>query len=95
MDRTESDSPRRKLSNGGLGIGAILLVRRQSDVLSAYTGGPIQLYLAEYEIAEIQQQQISSLKTRIDIVTLAAKKWSHHTLVHTPVTTRLAGLCIH
>ena len=44
MAKADLDSPRRELSNGGLGIVVALLVRWQIDFLSVYTGGPIQLY---------------------------------------------------
>ena len=44
IDPADLNSPRRELSNGGLGIVVALLVRWQIVFLSAYTGGPIQLY---------------------------------------------------
>ena len=45
MDRRESDSTRRELSNGGLESVVTLLVHRQIIFLCASTGGPIQLYI--------------------------------------------------
>ena len=45
MYKADQDSPRQELSNGGLEIVVTLLVRRQIDFLSDYTGGPIQPYL--------------------------------------------------
>ena len=43
MDRTESDSPRRELSNGGLESVVTLLVRWQINYSCASTGKAIQL----------------------------------------------------
>ena len=42
--KADLDSPRRELSNGGLGIAVTLLVRWQIIFVCASTGGPIQLY---------------------------------------------------
>ena len=43
LNQSDLDSPRRELSNGGIGIVVTLLVRWQIDFLLDYTGGPIQL----------------------------------------------------
>ena len=47
MDRRESDSPRRELTNGGLESVIVIapLVRWQIDFLSARIERPIQLYI--------------------------------------------------
>ena len=37
--------------------------------------GAHQSYLAEYDLVDIQRQQTSSLKTRIEILTIAARNW--------------------
>ena len=50
MTHTYLGSPRRELSNGGLGILVALLVRRQIIFLCVSTGGPIQLYFYTYSI---------------------------------------------
>ena len=44
MDWTESGSPRRELSNGGLESVVTLLVRWQIDYSCAFPGKAIQLY---------------------------------------------------
>ena len=44
MDRTEPDSPRRELSNGGLESVVTLLVCWQNNYSCASTGSAIQLY---------------------------------------------------
>ena len=46
MDRTESDSPRRELSNGGLESVVTLLVRWQINYSCASPGKAIQLYFS-------------------------------------------------
>ena len=43
INQADLDSPRQKLSNGGLGIVVALLVRSGNNLLCACTGGPIQL----------------------------------------------------
>ena len=45
LDQAGLDSPRRELSNAGLGIVVPLLVRWQINSVWASTGGSIQLYL--------------------------------------------------
>ena len=45
IDQADLDSPRRELSNGGLGIVVALLVRWGINFLSARIGHPIQLYI--------------------------------------------------
>ena len=43
LDQACLDSPRRELSNGGLGIDVALLIRWKIIFLSAHIGRPIQL----------------------------------------------------
>ena len=45
MDRKESDSHRRELSNAGLKSVVTLLVRWEINFLLAHIGRPIQLYV--------------------------------------------------
>ena len=53
MDRTESDSPHRELSNGGLESVVILLVRWQINYLCASPGKAIQLYTNLHDMIHI------------------------------------------
>ena len=46
MDRTETDSPRRELSNGGLESVVTLLVRWQIDYSCASPEKAIQMYIS-------------------------------------------------
>ena len=54
IDPADLNSPRRELSNGGLGIVVALLVRWQNDFLSAHIGYPIQLRRYVAILAKLQ-----------------------------------------
>ena len=49
MDRTESDSPRREISNGGLGIVVSLAVRWEIDFSCASSCHSIQMYVDVFD----------------------------------------------